>query len=407
MAMFAYKGRKSGRGVVSGEIQANSVNAVVQQLRKNQIIPIEIKPIKTTLLKPELLKMEFGKKKVSHLDITFFSRQLYTLLKAGVPIAQALNGLNEAASNPTFKAVIAQLCESLEAGDDFTVALAKHPKYFSNLYVNMVSVGESTGNLPQVLLQMSNYLNQEKETRDQVKAATRYPMMVMFAVVAAIVILNIFVIPAFKSMFTQMGSDLPFVTQILISFSDFMVTYWYVVIGFVISGVFAWKSFVASPQGKFFWHHWKIRIPIMGPIVYGSAMARFARGFSITSRSGLPVVQSIPLLANALDNVYLKSKFDALRQGVERGEGIAVNAKRLGIFPNMVNQMLAVGEETGQMEELLDEIADYFEGDVAYKLKGLSASIEPIMIAIIGGLVMLVMLGVFLPMWGMMDAMRA
>lgn len=407
MAVYQYRGRAANGRAVSGTLEAQSMKLVAKELAKRKITPIDIKASAGNIDWKSLAKMEIGGGgKVTTQDISFFSRQLYTLLKAGVPISQALMGLRESAANPAFAKIISQMIQGLEAGETITAVLKKHPKIFTELYVSMVHVGEQTGNLPAVMLELSQYLQQEKEVRDQIKTAMRYPMFVVIAVSLAIVVLNIFVIPAFSEMFAEMGAELPLPTRLMIATSDFMIGYWYLIL-MVLAGLFyAIRSWLNTEVGRMSWDKRKLKMPIVGPILYGSAIVRFARGFAITSKSGLPVVQGIPLISKALDNKFLERQFFHLKVAVERGEGIAVNAKRMKIFPPIVCQMLEVGEETGQLEELLGEIADYYAREVDFKLKGLSSAIEPILIGLIGGIVMIVLLGVFLPMWNMMDVLK-
>ncbi|MDH5377074.1 MAG: type II secretion system F family protein, partial [Gammaproteobacteria bacterium] len=206
-------------------------------------------------------------------------------------------------------------------------------------------------------------------------------------------------------MFSKFGADLPMPTKIIMGFSDFTINYWYIVIMMIFGLYYGAKRYTDTPKGKLLWHRAKLKLPVIGKILYGAALARFSRGFAITSNAGLPVVQALPLIASVIDNRYLEAKFDEVRKGVERGETISSNLKKSGVFPSTVLQMISVGEETGQLEDLLIEVSEYFEREVDYNLKGLSASIEPILIGAIGLIVLLVLLGVFLPLWGTIEVM--
>ena len=408
MTTFAYKGRDIRGSIVRGKLEAASEAGVADQLIKRRIVPLEIREssVESNAGEQSFFSLSFSKPKIKDDDVTFFARQLYTLLKAGVPIAQALKGLQDSTVNERLKAVLADLSLGLEKGEDLTTAMRRHPKVFSKLFVSMVGVGESMGKLPEVLLEISRYLQQEKDMRDRVKSAMRYPIMVTVSIAVAIAVLNVFVIPRFKDMFAAFGADLPLPTKIILGFSDFMINYWYILI-FGGYGIYHLaKKYVATPSGQLAWDRIKLRVPVFGNIVFGAASARFARGFAITTNAGLPVVQGLPLVASVVDNVYLEKKFDQIRQGVERGETITQNLKKAEIFPTIIVQMISVGEETGQMESLLVEVADYFEREVDYKLKGLSSSIEPILIGFIGVIVLVVMLGVFLPLWSTIDIVK-
>jgi MSHA biogenesis protein MshG len=316
-----------------------------------------------------------------------------------VPILRALNGLQESAINPAMKDVIKDVRESLEGGRELSVSLARHPKVFSPFYVSMVRVGEATGLLEQIFLRLFEHLEFERFMREQVKAALRYPMFVIIAMAAALVVINLFVIPAFAKVFAGFGSELPLMTKILLTTSNFFVEWWPYMLVALVGGVFAFRSWVATREGRYRWESIALRFPIAGKILHKAALARFARSFALGTRSGVPVMQALANSAQTVDNSYIARRIDAMRENVERGESVLRAAITTKIFTPIVLQMVAVGEESGALDEMMDEIGEMYQRDVEYELKTLGAQIEPILIVALGIMVLILALGVFLPMW--------
>ena len=333
------------------------------------------------------------------MDVQLFSRQLYTLLKAGVPIMRGLTGLQESAINKAFGRVVRDLRESLDAGRELSAAMRRHPDVFSSFYVSMVRVGELTGLLEDVLLRLFDYLEFDREMRARIKTAMRYPIFVIVVMVIAIGIINIFVIPAFAKVYAGFHAELPLMTRILISTSNFTVQYWPLIAVMVASAVVSFRMYIATTAGRFKWDKIKLKFPIAGKIILKGTLARFARSFALSSKSGVPIVQGLNVIAQTVNNAYIASRVEQMRDGVERGESILRTATATGVFTPVVVQMIAVGEETGEIDELMDEIADMYEREVDYELKTLSAQIEPILIVFLGVLVLILALGVFLPIW--------
>lgn len=404
MPFFSYKGR-DGRGeAVQGVLEGTDSGAVAGQLSGLGIIPLEI-----TLSAPPRSEvggfaLSFGKKKVSHTEVMLFSRQMYTLLKAGVPIMGALKGLQDSTENQRFAGVVGDLRDSLDSGRELSSSLARHPEVFNPFYVSMVSVGEQTGKLEEVFLRLFNHIEFEKFMRDQVKAAIRYPSFVVATMAIAIVIINIWVIPAFAKVYQGFKAELPVMTKALIGFSNFMVAYWpYLLVGLIMA-VAAFRMWSNSPAGRLRWDRMKLRIPIAGPIIQKATLARFARSFSLAFSSGVPVTSGLTMVANTVDNDFIARRINAMREGVERGESVLRVAREAGIFTPVVLQMIAVGEESGALDDLMAEIADMYQREVEYELKNLSAQIEPILVVMLGVLVLILALGVFLPIWDLGQA---
>jgi MSHA biogenesis protein MshG len=333
------------------------------------------------------------------MDVQMFSRQLYTLLKSGVPIMRGLAGLQESATSKPFARVIRDLRESLDSGRELSTAMRRHPDVFDNFYLSMVRVGEMTGRLEDVFLRLFDHLEFDRDMRQRVKSALRYPSFVLIAMAIAIIVVNVFVIPQFQKVFDSFHTQLPLMTRMLVGFSHFTVTYWPLIVGLVIALVVAARAWVGTEKGRYEWDRRKLRLPIAGKIIHKGTMARFARSFALSSRSGVPIVQALTTVSQTVDNAYLSARVEQMRDGVERGESILRTATTANIFTPIVLQMIAVGEETGSIDDLMDEIAQMYEREVDYELKTLSSQIEPILIVFLGVLVLILALGIFLPIW--------
>ena len=338
-------------------------------------------------------------KKIEPLDLMWFSRQMHSLLKSGVPIMRALAGLQESSQNPTFAAMLQSLRESLDSGRELSIAMRLHPDVFSPFYISMVQVGEMTGMLDQIFLRLYEHLEFEKEMNENIRGAMRYPIFVMIAMAIAVVIVNIFVIPAFVKVFEGFHTELPLMTRILIAFSNFMVTFWPLLLAMLIGGVIGFRAYVATPLGKYKWDKNKFRIPIAGKIILKGTLARFARSLALAFKSGIPVVQGLNVVGMVVDNAFMRTRIEQMRDGVERGESILRTATAAGILTPTVLQMIAVGEETGDLDGQMFEVADMYQREVEYEVKTLSQQIEPILIVALGILVLILALGIFLPIW--------
>lgn len=403
MAVFAYKGRNARGDLVEGTLDGNDSGAIADQLMNTGITPTEIKPFRgvagAEARKPDWIKKLFTEKPVTQLDLMLFSRQMYTLLKAGVPILRALAGLQESTQNPTFAALIQDLRESLDSGRELSTAMRRHPKVFSPFYVSMVQVGEMTGMLDETFLRLYDHLEFERETRERVKTAMRYPTFVVIAMVLAIVVINLFVIPAFAKVYAGFHAELPMLTKILIGFSNFMVNYWLLMLAMAVGAAMGFRYYINTRDGRYKWDRYKFKLPIAGKIIFKSTLARFARSLALSFKSGMPILQGLNVVGMVVDNEFMRSRVEQMRDGVERGESILRTAVATGVFNPVVLQMIAVGEETGDMDGLMFEIAAMYEREVDYEVKTLSAQIEPILIVALGILVLILALGVFLPMW--------
>ncbi|MBY7668620.1 type II secretion system F family protein [Vibrio anguillarum] len=404
MPTYRYQGRNLDGSKTSGHVDAPTEELAAEALFNKGVIPtlissdqgadfsIDWKSLFTPSVPLEVL--------------VIFCRQLYSLTKAGVPLLRSMKGLIQNCANKQLKEALEAVSNELTNGRSLSSSMQMYPKVFSPLFVSMIHVGENTGRLDEALLQLSHYYEQEVETRKRIKTAMRYPSFVISFILVAMFILNVKVIPQFTSMFSRFGVDLPLPTRILIGMSDFFVNYWPMMIGVLLGCLFAFRAWLSTAAGRQKWDKFRLRMPIVGDIVNRAQLARFSRTFALMLKAGVPLNQSIALSAEALDNKFLESRLLEMKAAIEAGTSVSTTAVNANIFTPLVIQMISVGEETGRIDELLLEVADFYDREVDYDLKTLTARIEPILLVIVAAMVLVLALGIFLPMWGMLDAIK-
>jgi MSHA biogenesis protein MshG len=400
MQRFAYTGRTQGGEKMQGFLEAESAADCATSLMRGGISPVTIQETGQSerrdggsggivLFAPT----------VKPIDVQLFSRQLYTLMRSGVPILRSLSGLIESTTNAALARVITSLKESLEAGRDLSTAMRQHPDVFTPFYVAMVRVGEATGRLDEIFLRMFEHLEFERETRARIKEALRYPSFVIIAMAVAVAVINVFVIPAFAKVYAGLGAELPLMTKILIETSRITLAYGWLMLAGLMLAVAGFRVWRATDGGRLVWDRFKLRLPLTGSIILRSTLARFARTLALSLKSGIPAAQALSVVAEVTDNAWVASRVEQMRNGIERGESILRTAQTAAVFNPVVLQMIAVGEETGSVDELMQEVAEMYEREVDYEIKTLAARIEPLVIVAMGGIVLVLALGVFLPMW--------
>ena len=409
MASFKYTGRNVSGSQVTGTIEAGNTSAVAEQLLRKSITPISIseaaKKQSESLASKDVSEI-FGLSQVSLDELIIFSRQMYALMRSGVPILRAINGMAEASNSKLLKKALLDIASQLEGGYTLSSALNQHPDIFGSLFVSLIHVGENTGQLEESFLKLTTYLEREQATKKRIKTALRYPTMVLVALTAALVILNIFVIPTFANMFAKLGADLPLATRFLINSSNLFLNYWPYMLAACVFIYFAIRKSLKTKKGRYQWDKRKIKLPIIGSIIERSILARFSHSFGIILKSGIPMTTGLTLVADAVDNSYMQEKIIAMRQAIESGESLLRAAVASTLFTPLVLQMVAVGEETGRVDELLKEVGDYYEREVDYDLSTLTARIEPILLVGVAAMVLVLALGIFTPMWDMASAMQ-
>ena len=401
MAIYLFKGRNAEGRLVNGQVEANNTDLAAGQLLGRGITPVSMEEQSVQLSLGEKFERATNLGKVEVVELIMFCRQMYTISKSGIPLVKGLRGLAASLRNYTFQRALEDIIARLETGVELSTAMRFHPKIFNNLFISMVSVGENSGRLDLIFKQLSEYMERDLSTTKSIKTALRYPTFVLIAISIAMGIINIKVIPAFAGMFANFGAQLPLPTRILMGISEFFVAYWvYMLIGIV--GVTAWfMHYIKTANGSRWWGAKKLRIIIVGDIIERASLARYARSFGLMLSAGLPISNALELCARAIDNNYLGDKIRGIRAGIERGEGLYQTHLVSGMFTPLVLQMISVGEESGQVDTLLAEVAEFYEREVEYDTKLLGDRIEPLMIVIMAGFVTILALGIFLPMWDM------
>jgi MSHA biogenesis protein MshG len=400
MDIFEYKGRNQRGEIMQGVIESSTPQAVAKWMMDIGISPIQIQ-VQGNKLKgqPEWLRELQGGGSPKLVDLLLFTRQMGTMVKAGVPIMQALAGIQKSTANPMLVEVLRDIRANLDKGLELSRAMSRHPKVFDDYYVSMVKVGEDSGQLEEVFKRLHEQLGFDKNIAQKVKGALRYPVFVIIAISIAIAIMTLFVIPVFAKTYAKFHATLPLLTLAMLAISDFAVHYWWAVLAMIGIAFYAFKLYIDQPKGRYAWDKFKLRLPIVGSILQKSTLARFCRSFATASRSGVPLVQAFTLVSRVVSNAYFEERILLMRDGVERGESMLRVAQTAAIFNQLELQMIAVGEETGDIEGMLNQVADLYTEEVEFEVGRMSQTIEPILLACMGALVLLLMLGVFLPMW--------
>ncbi len=381
-----------------------SPDGVATELLAQGITPLGIHETQTGAdLQVRFLRWWY-QRQISLTDLVMFSRQMSSLSRAGIPIIRTLESIASTCRNVEFRRILHEIANRLQAGHELAASMQQYPRVFSSLYVSIIHIGESVGRLDEAFLQLSKYLELEEETLKRIKSASRYPTFVLISIVVAIAIINIWVIPPFSAMFESFGAGLPWATKLLLQTSKWSVAYWHYVLAVLGTAAYAFHRFISTEKGHLWFDRLKLRAPITGSIQERALLARFARTFAVTLNAGIPATHALAVVSRAVDNRYVGDKILGILESVERGETLTNAARDSDLFPPLVLQMLAIGEDTGAVSDMLIQVAEFYEGEVDYDLKRISESIEPILIVFVGGVVLLLALGVYLPMWEMASA---
>lgn len=399
MPSFDFKGRGNNGQLVTGEIDGSSNAAVAGLLMDRGITPISIIEKKQQTDYLAVIEEKFNLQKVSIEELLMFTRQMSALIKAGIPITRAITGVLESIENPLMIRSLRDILEQLEAGRSLSIGCARHPKVFSNLYISMLQVGENTGLLDESFAMMAEYIDRNRKITHNIKAALRYPTTVIIAIVIALVIVNLMVIPKFAAFFEANRLELPWQTVFLLEMSQFFVDYWMYLLGGLVIGFFAFKRYINTVEGRYNWHRFVVKAPLIGDIMHRAFMARFSRSFAMAYGAGVPIVQAMGVISRSVGNEYISRNINSMREGIERGDSLTRTANQTGMFTAVVMQMFSVGEEAGNLDEMMSFIADFYEEEIDYDIKTLSDRIEPLIYVGVGLMVLVLALGIFVPMW--------
>jgi len=412
MASFQYKAITTTGDVVNDVMNASTEKDVTKALFSKGLRPINIKKAKGAKSavqegKPTGLntEIEFFKKKVQIDQIVLFTRELVTLLKAGVPMLTALEALASQSSKEMGE-ILNKVYVSVMSGKSFSQALGEHPKVFPLLYTNSVYAGEMSGSLDEVLERMVQVLAHDEATKKKVKSAMQYPVFVVSAMVVAFYVLLTQVVPKFADIFAGMNMELPIFTKILIGLSEAGQQYGLVILGGLVACAAIFKFYTNTDKGRLWWDTTVMKVPVIGTLVKKSAMARFTKMFETLNKSGLPILQTLDTVSKAVGNKAIEKSLNNVALGVEKGQGISGSLKKEGLFPPMVIRMISIGEQSGSLDDMLGSVASHYDMEVEHAIKGLTAMIEPVLTVVIGGAVVVMAFGIFLPMWGMVGAVQ-
>lgn len=401
MPVYSYRARDGAGALVTGTLQGDSPDTVALELRGQGYTPVSINPHREK--KKHSLSV-FSR--VSEEDIIVFSRQMATMIKAGIPFIRCLDTLEAQTPSKRLEGIIRDIKVDVERGASFSEALEKFPGVFSSLYVGMVRVGEEAGVLDEILDRLATLLEHEAVTKQRVKTAVRYPMIVVVTLTAAFFFLTSFVIPKFAAVYSSARVELPLPTRVLLWLSSAVINYWWIILVGAVGAFVALKLYVKTTNGRWLLDRLKLRAPLVGNIVRKAVMARFARIFATLYRSGIPVLHSLDVVTGTLGNVLVARAVDIIKEDVSEGSSLVAPMQRTGMFPPIVVQMVGVGEETGALDEMLNKVSDYFDSEVEYSIRNLSTTLEPVLLAILAGVILFLALGVFLPMWDLISAFR-
>lgn len=408
MAEFAYKGRSASGGLITGKLYGTSADAVAGRLVSIGITPVEVRDLANTgSLTMSDLSLRLGGGQPTTKDLVLFCRQMHTITRTGLPLLKGLTGLMQTTHNEILRAALVDVIASLESGRALAKSLQAHPNVFSPLFVNLVEIGEATGTLDVTFQRLYEYLSMDQEVRDRVKSAVRYPLIVLIAVAIALTVITVFVIPNFAPIFRTLGDNIPLPTRIIMGVSDFAINYWHILFGGAVLMYATGFYYVKTESGRLRWDRVKLAIPVTGVIVRNAALSRITRSLAVSLSAGLPINETLRTVSASIGNTWLGQKMSSLSTGIERGESLSSTAAQNELFTPLILQMIALGEETGALPELLEESSDYYKREVDYDLDNLSAALEPILIVTVGAVVLVLALGVFLPMWDMISQARA
>lgn len=403
MPIFNYIGRDRTGQQVNGQLVASNQEAAMNQLQaKEVIITSLIEEVETSR---DITFSFLSKRTITLDDQVLLTRQLYALSKAGIPVIRSLTGLAESSENSRLAEVLNEVANSLTSGAELSSSFGKFPKIFSPIFINMIQIGENTGRLDLAFQKLTEHLELERETKKRIKSATRYPIFVMAAMVIAVTVINVFVIPNFSSVFAKLGADLPLPTQILMATSSFTLEYWWLILTGLILSAVSWLYFIQTPKGLLWKDTTLLRLPLFGSLFKRIALSRFARSFAMMLAAGVPILKALSVVSKSVGNKSVSLAIEDMSRGVERGERLTSTAAETGLFTPLILQMIAVGEETGSVDDLLNNVADFYEQEIDYELTQLSDSVEPILLVFLGALVLILALGVFLPIWNLSGAM--
>lgn len=396
MPYFTYKVKNKFGENLKGTVEARTIHQAAEVLKERNLLVVHLRPLTEDPL--GFIKAMIGG--VSSNDIVNFTRQLSTMISAGLPLASALSILVRQ-SKPEMSKLVATILEEIEGGLTFADALEKHPDVFDNLYVQLVRAGEFGGVLDQILERLADNMEKSKEFRSKTRGAMIYPMIVLIAMVIVGIIMAIFVIPKLTAMYVDFGADLPMATKILIGISDFFVHFWWVVLVASVGGTVLIRNWLKTEYGKLKWHRIQLRIPILGVLVTKIVLTEFARTLGLLLNAGVSLLTALEIVTKGVTNMVYRTALEDVKAQVEKGAPMSQGLENHEEFPPILNQMVAVGEETGKLDEILDKLATYFQQESEQAVKNLTAAMEPMIMIILGIAVGAMVIAIIMPIYSL------
>jgi MSHA biogenesis protein MshG len=408
VSFFSYTARDASGQLKQGQIEAENAAAVADDLTRRSLTPITIESMGQDSVESGAMTGDLTEyfKKPGRAELILFSRQMHALTKAGVPIITGMKRIADSTSHEKMREIIEEMVDELESGRELATAMSSYPEVFSTLYIGMIRIGEQSGRLDESFYRMFEFLERDENTLRNIKSAIRYPTLVMVAIAIAVAIIMIFVIPQFASIYESFNLVLPLPTRIIIGTAEFFAEYWMFLLVGLLATFFGFRHYINTPDGRLKWDKQKLKFPVIGSIVLRGTLARFASAFAMTYRSGMQILEGMKIVSQAVDNAYIQTKIQEMREGIARGENLSNVTIQARVFTPLVIQMIVIGEETGNLEDMLQEVTDFYEREVDYDVKRLSSLIEPLLTVAIGVLVLVLALGVFLPMWDLVQAAK-
>lgn len=402
MEIYKYRGRNKNGDLIQGTVEAPNEQGAVNWMMASGISPIDVSVQRDPLAgQPAWFRALQGGGRLGAKELLLLTRQLGTLVKAGVPLIQAIDGLKNSSRNPAMSELLRSLHAALNRGAELSVAMAEHPKFFGEYYVNMVRVGESSGQLDEIFQRLFEQIDFDRRMRSKIKSVLRYPTFVMIAILAAITIMTVYIIPVFSKVYDNMNVELPGLTLALIGFSNFVARHWVIVIVFIGLMAAGVVYALSTTQGRLYWDRIKLKLPVIGPVLQKATIARFCRAFATATRSGVPVITGLGLVARVVDNRFLESRILQIRDSVSSGQPLLRSFLLADIFSPVELQMIAVGESSGNIEAMVQQLAILYQEEIEYEANQLAQNLEPILLIFMAILVTILMLGIFMPMWNL------
>ncbi len=399
MALFEYKGISSGGKDIKGLKDADTEAMLKSMLTNEGIYVTSIKEVSKAENKK--VKMQLFEQKVDIEELAITTKQLAVLIRSGISLVDSLNAIIEQTENETFRKVLSQIKQEVNEGISLADALKKHPKVFSNLYVSMIQAGQSSGTLDLVLDRLSEFTLNQFKLKKKVISSLTYPLVMIIVAVSVVAILFVVVIPKITKLFTKMKVALPPLTKGLIAVSTFVANYWYIVLILIILGIYFFKKYINTPKGRKKFDNFKLNMPIFGSVIRMVSIARFSKTLATLLKNGVPLITAFQIVKNVVDNVVIKEAIEEASNSIKEGESISKPLKKSGQFPPIVIHMIAIGEKSGQLEEMLENVADTYESQVENKLTSMTSLLEPIVIIMLAGVVLVVVFAVLMPIMKM------